>query len=102
MPIDDLLNQTHAGEAAPAPLRYGALIQMAPNNARRPSFDGVTISLQQLFEVANDIGVGQEFGPVRSRRRGVDFIHSVGRLDLAGLPQSRVKQDCGSGKMTVV
>ena len=45
MPMDDLLNQSRAGEAAPAPLRYGALIQVAPNNARRPSFDGVTISL---------------------------------------------------------
>jgi hypothetical protein len=45
MRMDYLLNQSSAGEAAPAPLRYGALIQVAPINARRPSFDGLTISV---------------------------------------------------------
>jgi cytochrome b561 len=45
MPMDHFLNQSSAGEAAPAPLRYGALIPMAPSNARRPSYDGLTISV---------------------------------------------------------
>jgi cytochrome b561 len=45
MPMNYLLDQSSAREMAPAPLRYGALTQMAPSNARRPSFDGVTISV---------------------------------------------------------
>jgi cytochrome b561 len=45
MQTDFSLNQQSAREVDLAPLRYGALIQAAPINARRPSFDGLTISL---------------------------------------------------------
>jgi superoxide oxidase len=45
MQSDFLLNQPSAREVDLGPLRYGALTQAAPINARRPSFDGLTISL---------------------------------------------------------
>src|SRR5580704_2341642 len=43
---------------------------------------GITIRLQQFSEMANDVGIGQEFRPVRSRRRDLGFSHFVARLDL--------------------
>jgi cytochrome b561 len=44
MPMDNLLEQSRAGEAASAPCS-GALVRIAPSDARRPPFDGVTISV---------------------------------------------------------
>src|SRR6516162_3668981 len=45
MQTDSLLNQTSAGEMDLAPLRYVAWTREASINARRPPFDGLTISL---------------------------------------------------------